>query len=79
MPRDYTISIESSNIAQLNIIHTQEPRISLVHDLHMRTYDVGYVDAPIFRLNQPFSPDDAWKIDLLPRGRYLEAEKEKRC
>jgi hypothetical protein len=75
---DYSITIESPSLAQLTVLHARDPQISLTPNLHKRTYNVGYVDAPLFRLNHPFSPDDPWRIDLLPRGRYLEARREKR-
>jgi hypothetical protein len=67
-----TFEILSARLARL-IIAEPAGRLGLVVDRRQQRYSVGILDAPRYRLTQPFSPDDGWRIELAPNGALVDA------
>lgn len=70
----HSIRIENQYIAQLTVHNSELQRIDIKLDLNSYTYKLGHLDAPLYKLIQPLSPDDAWEISVLPQGNYLPSE-----
>lgn len=63
--------VVSARIARLTIT---EPASSfgLTLDRKLQNHQLGFRDLPLYRLEQPLSPDDAWEVVPNPAGRLVE-------
>jgi hypothetical protein len=44
----------------------------LTTDSKTQVHQLGYRDGPLYRLMQPYSPDDAWAVAPLPSGKFFQ-------
>jgi hypothetical protein len=44
----------------------------LTTDSKTQVHQLGYRDGPLYRLVQPYSPDDAWAVEPLPSGKGFQ-------
>jgi hypothetical protein len=65
----------SRQLARLEMNRLASP-FGLAVDPQKQVHHLGYREAPLFRLEQPFSPDDAWSMTPLPGGRFVPAQQD---
>ncbi|ATB39456.1 hypothetical protein CYFUS_004900 [Cystobacter fuscus] len=65
----------SRQVARLDVNRLTSP-FGLTVDPRTQIHHLGYHEAPLFRLEQPFSPDDAWGVEPLSSGRFVRAQPE---
>jgi hypothetical protein len=79
MPDEPRVRIEilSAWIARVEVTRSRgdfglHPESSLPSSPGARTYQLGYRDAPLYRLRRPGSPQEDWEITPLRSGRCIE-------
>jgi hypothetical protein len=65
----------SRQVARLDVNRLNSP-FGLTVDPRTQVHHLGYHEAPLYRLAQPFSPDDAWSVEPLTSGRFVRAQQE---
>lgn len=57
------------------IVRGARPGLGLhIDDGWLQAHTLGFPDAPRWRLDQPLSPDEGWKVTALPEGRLLDPD-----
>lgn len=65
----------SRQLARLEVNRLASP-FGLAVDPRKQIHHLGYHEAPLFRLEQPFSPDDAWSVTPILGGRFAPAQQD---
>lgn len=62
-----TVQQVSEHVAEL-ILTNPAPRVMFTSSKDYVTHVFGAVERPRFRMEQPYSPDDAWSLEVDPTG-----------
>lgn len=61
----------SAKIARLTVTRASGS-FGLMTDAKTQVHQLGYRAGPLYRLGQPYSPDDAWTLDVIPSGKTFQ-------
>ncbi|OJH33947.1 hypothetical protein [Cystobacter ferrugineus] len=63
--------VMSRKVARLKVTRA-DGSFGLMTDSRTQVHQLGYRNGPLYRLTQPYSPDDAWTVDSILSGKCIQ-------